>query len=148
MFVVLCVSLWWGLGLFWTKNIPPTSVTPQSCSPTAILFFSLPSALLLSPHHTNTHSSTVTSPAPSPVPQVYGRTSREIHTRRGWRERAGQPGEEPALVCLLKLFSSGWQICSDISSCGNYTRLRGWGRTTIICPAMMLLKLFFMLARR
>lgn len=128
---------------------PATSVTLQSHSLQLYFFLCTPHTAASSPiTQTDTHAHAPTAPVAPP------RLLRVEQGDPGPMRRAargggsGQPGENLPRLSLLKLFSSGWQIRGDTSTRGDCTKLRGWGWTTIICPPLMLVKLFFMLARR
>lgn len=133
------------------KHTPiPQPLWPCSLTPYSYIFF------LCTPHtaasspitQTDTHAHAPTAPVAPPrllrVEQGDPGPMRQAARGGG----GGQPGENLPRLSLLKLFSSGWQIRGDTSTRGDCTKLRGWGWTTIICPPLMLVKLFFMLARR
>lgn len=141
--VSACLVGGWDCYGWETYPHPTTSVTLQSHS-LQLYIFSLPTLLLPPPSHRQTHTHAPTTPVAPP--RLLGKEQGDPGPMK--QAVGGQPGENLPWFSLLKLFSSGWQICSDTSTRGDRTELRGWGRTTIICPPLMLVKLFFMLARR
>lgn len=147
LYLRLCICLFGGgLGLLWMENIPPSHnlCDPAVSLPTAIYFFTPHTAASSPISQTDTHTC---SHNPCSPPKLLGKEQGDPGPMKQ-AVGGGQPGENLPWFSLLKLFSSGWQICSDTSTRGDRTELRGWGRTTIICPPLMLVKLFFMLARR
>ena len=128
----------------------PCSLTPYSY----IFFFFTPHTASSSPiTHTDTHTHAHAPTAPVAPPRLLRVKQGDPGPMRqaargGGKGGGGQPGENLPWFSLLKLFSSGWQIRSDTSTRGDCAQLRGWGWTNIICPPLMLVKLFLMLARR
>lgn len=153
VFVCLFSGGWDGYGRK-TYPHPATSVTLQSHSLQLYIFFFTPHTASSSPNFADrhTHAHAPTAPVAPPrllrVEQGDPGPMRQAARGRGGGGWGGQPGENLPWFSLLKLFSSGWQICGDTSTRGDCTQLRGWGWTTIICPPLMLVKLFLMLARR
>lgn len=122
----------------------PCSLTPYSY----IFFPSLHTLHLPPPSRRQTHTHAHAPTAPVAPPRLLRVEQGDPGPMRQAARVGGQPGENLPWFSLLKLFSSGWQIRGDTSTRGDCTQLRGWGWTTIICPPLMLVKLFLMLARR
>lgn len=153
----LCLCLFsGGWDRYGRKTYPhsATSVTLQSHSLQLFFFLHSTHCIFLPQSRRQTHTRTRSHSPCSPPLVAESRAGRSRayeagseSRRRGWGW-GGQPGENLPWFSLLKLFSSGWQIRGDTSTRGDCTQLRGWGWTTIICPPLMLVKLFLMLARR